>query len=156
MTPREKRVRPKRPPPLLAGWQTFLLPLFEQDCGKPWSCLFYTTMAGNNRPDKNGTHRGAFERNKRIIYSTQSKCGICGMPVDFGVKYPHPLSPCIDHIIPIAKGGHPSDMDNLQLAHWICNRQKSDKLVIRKEEQQKEDVGNYALPWSLDWEQYRA
>lgn len=34
----------------------------------------------------------------------------------------------IDHIIPIAKGGHPSDIDNLQLAHWTCNRQKSDKI----------------------------
>lgn len=107
------------------------------------------------RPDQNGTHRGAFERNKKRIYSTQSICGICGLPVDFTMKYPHPLSPCIDHIIPIAKGGHPSDIDNLQLAHWICNRQKSDKLVIRKEET-KEDVGNYNLPWSIDWESYRA
>ncbi|MBR1470680.1 MAG: HNH endonuclease [Lachnospiraceae bacterium] len=77
------------------------------------------------------------------------------MPVDFSVKYPHPLSPCIDHIIPIAKGGHPSDMQNLQLAHWICNRQKSDKLNIPEEAQQKE-VGNFDLPWSLDWETYRA
>ena len=23
-----------------------------------------------------------------------------------------------DHIIPVAKGGHPSDLDNLQLAHY--------------------------------------
>ena len=108
-----------------------------------------------NRPDQNGTHRGAFERNKRRIYSTQSICGICGLPVDFAVKYPHPLSPCIDHIVPIAKGGHPSAMDNLQLAHWICNRQKSDKLRTKTEEQ-KEEVGNNDLPWSLDWAKYRA
>ena len=112
-------------------------------------------VAKRNRPDQNGTHRGAFERNKKRIYSTQSICGICGMPVDFSVKYPHPLSPCIDHIIPIAKDGHPSDMQNLQLAHWICNRQKSDKLNIPEEAQQKE-VGNFDLPWSLDWETYRA
>lgn len=56
-------------------------------------------------------------------------CGICGKPVDFTYKYPHPLSLYIDHIIPVAKGGHPSDLDNLQLAHWTCNRQKSDKLI---------------------------
>lgn len=109
----------------------------------------------NKRPDQNGTHRGAFERNKKRIYSTQSVCGICGLPVDFTVKYPHPLSPCIDHIIPIAKGGHPSDIQNLQLAHWICNRQKSDKLTVRKEET-KTEVGNYDLPWSLDWAAYRS
>lgn len=59
-----------------------------------------------NRPDKDGTHRGAFEKNKKKIYATQTVCGICGKPVDFSLKYPHPLSPCIDHIIPIAKGGH--------------------------------------------------
>jgi len=121
----------------------------------PWLCFILTAMTGK-RPDQNGTHRGAFEKNKRRIYSTQSICGICGLPVDFSVKYPHPLSPCIDHKIPVSKGGHPSDMQNLQLAHWICNRQKSDKLAIVKEEKQKEEVGNFTLPWSLDWERYRA
>lgn len=68
-----------------------------------------------NRPDKDGTHRGAFEKNKKKIYATQTVCGICGKPVDFSLKYPHPLSPCIDHIIPIAKGGHPSDLENMQI-----------------------------------------
>lgn len=81
------------------------------------------------RADRNGTHRGAFEKNKKKIYATQTCCGICGKPVDMSLKYPHPLSKCIDHIIPLAKGGHPSDIENLQLAHWTCNRQKSDKLI---------------------------
>lgn len=108
------------------------------------------------RPDQTGTHRGAFEKNKKRIYASQSVCGICGMPVDFTKKYPHPLAPCIDHIIPIAKGGHPSDIDNLQLAHWICNRQKSDKLQAVKEDETKEDVGNHALPWSFDWRSYKS
>lgn len=96
-----------------------------------------------NRPDKDGTHRGAFEKNKKKIYATQTVCGICGKPVDFSLKYPHPLSPCIDHIIPIAKGGHPSDIDNMQLAHWTCNRQKSDKLVESKAAQQGETIGKH-------------
>jgi len=110
------------------------------------------------RPDQNGTHRGAFEKNKKKIYATQSLCGICGMPVDFTKKFPHPLSPCIDHIIPIAKGGHPSDINNLQLAHWTCNRQKSDKLNMtqKSEEENQKAVGNQTLPWSLDWTSYRA
>lgn len=88
-------------------------------------------MANRYRPDRDGSHRGAFEKNRKKIYATQTVCGICGKPVDFSIKYPHPLSPCIDHIIPIAKGGHPSNLDNLQLAHWTCNRQKSDKLTKR-------------------------
>ena len=78
----------------------------------------------NLRPDHNGTQRAQFESNKKKIYATQRVCGICGKPVDFGFKFPHPLSPTIDHIIPVAKGGHPSDISNLQLAHFTCNRQK--------------------------------
>lgn len=110
------------------------------------------------RADRNGTHRGAFEKNKKRIYASQTCCGICGKPVDFSLKYPHPLSPCIDHIIPIAKGGHPSDIDNLQLAHWTCNRQKSDKLIDGKgtaSSNQTEVISNRILPQSMDWTTYR-
>lgn len=111
-----------------------------------------------NRPDHDGTHRLAFERNKKKIYATQTVCGICGKPVDFGLRYPHPLSPCIDHIIPVAKGGHPSDIANLQLAHWCCNRAKSDKLM-RATAQTVDDqqiISNRVLPHSMDWRNYRA
>ena len=90
-----------------------------------------------NRPDKDGTHRGAFEKNKKKIYATQTVCGICGKPVDFSLKYPHPLSPCIDHIIP-------------------CNRQKSDKLIdSRGGENQSETIGNRVLPHTFDWSNYK-
>lgn len=112
-------------------------------------------MSKNNRPDQSGTHRRAFEAAKRKIYATQTICGICGKPVDFSKKYPHPLSPCIDHIIPLAKGGHPSDLANLQLAHWTCNRQKSDKLIERKEVRAQEVISNRVLPHSIDWKKYR-
>lgn len=111
---------------------------------------------GRNRPDQDGTHRLAFERNKKKIFATQEVCGICGKPVDFSYKYPHPLSPCIDHIIPINKGGHPSDIDNLQLAHWTCNRQKSDRLLRNKgPEKTQETLSNRVLPHSIDWLNYR-
>ena len=114
------------------------------------------TIEKRYRPDKDGTHRQAFERNKKKIYATQTVCGICGKPVDFSIKYPHPLSPCIDHIIPIAKGGHPSDMDNLQLAHFTCNRMKSDKLINRNEQKKNETtISNRVLPHSIDWTKYK-
>lgn len=112
----------------------------------------------STRPDQSGTHRVVFEKNKKRIYATQSVCGICGRPVDKTLKYPHPLSPCIDHIVPIAKGGHPSDMDNLQLAHWTCNRQKSDKLItVRGMTAEKKDevLSNRLLPQSMDWAAYK-
>lgn len=106
------------------------------------------------RPDRVGPHRVMFEKNKKIILKTQNVCGICGQPVDTHLKYPHPLAPVIDHIIPINKGGHPSDITNLQLAHWTCNRQKSDKL-FNEERQGTRVIGNRNLPQSLDWEKMR-
>lgn len=109
------------------------------------------------RPDQQGRHRGPFEKNKKRIYQTQDVCGICGKPVDKSLKFPHPLSPCIDHIIPIAKGGHPSDINNLQLAHLTCNRQKSDKLFAVTDAAKKiETISNRILPHSTDWKAYRS
>lgn len=105
------------------------------------------------RPDKEGAHRTQFEKNKRLILQTQEVCGICGKPVDKRLKYPHPLSPTVDHIIPIIKGGHPSDIENLQLAHWSCNRAKSDKLIETKEADKQDP--NRDLPQSLNWAEYR-
>lgn len=114
-------------------------------------------MTGKTRrPDRDGQHRGQFEKNKRKIYATQTICGICGQPVDMKLRYPHPLSKCIDHIIPVSKGGHPSDIDNMQLAHWTCNRQKSDKLSERYQGEAMEAASNRILPWSRDWMAYRS
>lgn len=109
------------------------------------------------RPDRNGAHRMAFESNKSKIFATQDTCGICGRPVDFSIPWPDPMSACVDHIIPIAKGGHPSDIDNLQLAHMICNRDKSDKLGQRSAVVPKPgSVNNRDLPQARDWKTYKA
>lgn len=111
------------------------------------------------RADRQGQHRTAFDKNKKRILKTQSVCGICGQPVDKTLKPPHPLSPVIDHIIPISKGGHPSDLKNLQLAHWQCNRAKSDKLFNNsdsKEQAKPKVIGNRNLPQSINWLMYRS
>ena len=117
-----------------------------------------------NRPDHDGTHRLAFDRNKRKILASESICGICGQPVDKRIPYPHPMAPCIDHIIPIDKGGHPSDISNLQLAHWKCNREKSNKLQYPVKQKNSEantgteivDNSNRVLPQSMAWSEYKA
>lgn len=108
------------------------------------------------RLDHDGVHRKQYEVNKKKILATQTLCGICGKPVDMSLKYPHPLSACVDHIIPIAKGGHPSDIANLQLAHWACNRSKSDKLTGTAEDfankrEKVKVIGFRNLPLSADW-----
>ena len=112
------------------------------------------------RLDRAPGNRGAFEKNREIILKTQTVCGICGKPVDFSYKYPHPLSPTVDHIIPISKGGHPTDLSNLQLAHRCCNRQKSDKLVEallsdKERTHTPTKISNRVLPQHLVWTEYR-
>lgn len=113
-------------------------------------------MSYDTRPDKKGAHRANYERNKKRILATQNVCGICGQPVDMSLKQGHPMAPTIDHIIPVAKNGHPSDIENLQLAHWTCNRQKSDKIFKEKEVFEPVVLGNRNLPHSMDWEKYRS
>lgn len=91
----------------------------------------------------------AYARNRKRIMMSESICGICGRPVDMSLKAPDPMSPTVDHIIPINKGGHPSDMNNLQLAHWICNRMKSDKLIDQQAKPSKRSVR-----LSCDWKNF--
>ena len=108
-----------------------------------------------SRPDRHGAHRVSYSNNRQRILASQNTCGICGRPVDKSLKQGNPMAPTIDHIIPIAKGGHPSSLDNLQLAHWSCNRQKSDKLYKNKEAHLPKVLGNRVLPQSRDWVSYR-
>lgn len=106
------------------------------------------------RIDKTGPHRSAFDKNKKRILKTQNVCGICGKPVDKKIKYPNPMSPVVDHIVPIAKNGHPSDIKNLQLAHFSCNIKKSDKIFMSKKNEKAQVMSNRDLPQTIDWSRY--
>lgn len=54
------------------------------------------------------------------------RCGLCGGKVSLKRRWPDPLSPSKDHILPIAKGGDDSRA-NKQLAHLGCNLKKNAK-----------------------------
>lgn len=100
------------------------------------------------RADRSKEHNTAFIKNKKRILATQDYCYICGKLVDKSLKRPDPMAPEIDHIIPIAKGGHPSDISNLCLTHGACNRAKGDKL---NPDLQKATPVVEPLAWSFDW-----
>ena len=109
------------------------------------------------RTDRTKGNRGAFEAARLKILKTQTICGICGKPVDFSYKNPHPLAPTVDHIIPVSKGGHPSDLSNLQLAHRCCNRQKADSLMEpRKAEADDKLISNDLLEQHAKWVCYKS
>lgn len=120
----------------------------------------FKTTPASRQPGYRG-NKSDWERAKKTVLTSQTNCGICGNPVDKSLKWPHPLCATVDHIIPVIKGGHPTDLHNLQIAHWCCNRQKSDKLQqqireARPEEPEENEVNNRDLPLSQDWSVYKA
>ncbi len=73
--------------------------------------------------------RGAFVKNvfrRKVFEADGWKCHICRKPIKRDAKAPHPLSPTIDHVIPLAKGGT-HEPGNCRAAHFRCNSLKSDR-----------------------------
>lgn len=64
-----------------------------------------------------------FERDEWI-------CKICNKPVDSRLDWPDPLSPSLDHIVPVSKGGL-HEYGNVQLAHLGCNSRKQNRYEAR-------------------------
>lgn len=53
-------------------------------------------------------------------------CMICREPLDMNATWPAPLSPTLDHIVPLSRGGDHSYV-NAQSAHARCNTAKGDR-----------------------------
>ena len=53
-------------------------------------------------------------------------CQLCRKPVDMLLPRTSKFGATLDHKIPISKGGADT-LENLQLAHWVCNNRKSDR-----------------------------
>lgn len=73
---------------------------------------------------------GSSAKISRVIRSQiydrdQWTCQICRRKVNPKHKYPHLMSPTLDHIVPVSKGGGHEPI-NVQLAHWICNSRRRD------------------------------
>lgn len=72
----------------------------------------------------------------RVYERDNGKCWICGRQTNFddvlftdnGQKYCGDTHPVRDHIIPLSRGGEES-WENIRLACWRCNREKSDAIV---------------------------
>ncbi|WP_242358631.1 HNH endonuclease [Bifidobacterium pseudolongum] len=79
---------------------------------------------GTNPRNRNGARRRQLRARVLAAYDT---CAICGQPVDKSLRTPHPLSPEVDEITPVSRGGDPLSWDNARLTHRRCNRLKSNK-----------------------------
>lgn len=63
-----------------------------------------------------------------IFHRDHYICYLCNWLVDMDAVYPHPMSPIIDHIYPLSKGGA-HDWRNVATAHWKCNAAKGAKIA---------------------------
>lgn len=68
------------------------------------------------------TRTEVFERDGYI-------CQLCFAPTDWWRGGRHPLSPSLDHIVPLNRGGSHA-LDNVWTAHFACNAAKQDRTVI--------------------------
>lgn len=64
-----------------------------------------------------------------VFREEQWTCWLCHNPIAKDEAAPHPLSPTVDHVIPLAKGG-PHTRDNLRCAHFICNARRGDRDIV--------------------------
>lgn len=55
-------------------------------------------------------------------------CYLCNEVIDMALPRTSKMGATIDHVVPLSRGGL-DELDNLKLAHWSCNRAKSNKLV---------------------------
>lgn len=111
-----------------------------RECGDVFVTVLGSKFCGSecrnrfNTRDKRNRHRDYHHHlapNKawysatlaEVSAKTSGCCGICKGRVDFYLKFPDPMSPSIDHITPLSKGGS-NQLDNLQLAHLQCNTSK--------------------------------
>lgn len=56
-------------------------------------------------------------------------CKLCLLPIDPEIAWPDPMSPSVDHVIPLSRGGAHA-MHNVQSAHLGCNSSKGDRDVV--------------------------
>lgn len=89
----------------------------------------------------NKLYGGRWQRTRKIVLAGQPIfCHICKGergPIRYDLKYPHPLSPSVDHIIPIWTYRHLSDdelyevfydLKNLAPCHFGCNGAKQNEM----------------------------
>jgi 5-methylcytosine-specific restriction endonuclease McrA len=74
-------------------------------------------------PDKYG-NRDTRHRLRQIILQRDSICYLCGEPVDKSLPKTHRMSAEVEDVVPVSRGGNPTDINNLRLAHKACNLKK--------------------------------
>lgn len=92
--------------------------------GKRWG-------GGSNPRSRNGAAR---RKAVACLRAQGRPCWICEAfgrdgTIDYSLPARHPLSFECDELVPVSRGGSPTDMRNLAAAHRRCNEWRSDRSV---------------------------
>lgn len=117
----------------------------EADCGSPVIAKglcgsHYASVwraANTDRSRDNRKRRRARERGARVedfssvqVYERDNWiCGLCSAPIPRDAVWPDLLSPSVDHIVPLSRGGEHS-MANVQASHLSCNSRKQASVPV--------------------------
>ncbi len=97
----------------------------------------------NMTPERYARKQAADIRRRHQLKSTQVEpiiskdiferdnwiCHLCGNPVDPTLEWPDPMSPSLDHIVPLANGGSHTE-DNVACSHLRCNLSKQNHYEV--------------------------
>ena len=70
----------------------------------------------------NGARRRALAARVRAL---GEPCHICGLPICYALPAGHPLACEVDELVPVSRGGSPTDPGNVAAAHRCCNQWRS-------------------------------
>lgn len=107
----------------------FLCLYGSRTCSEPCQQVWLRSAKHEAKHRRRARERNAYVAPviRHIIYARDNHtCQLCGEPIDMNANAPHPRSPSIDHIIPLARGGT-HEPGNVQAAHFLCNSLKGDK-----------------------------
>jgi 5-methylcytosine-specific restriction endonuclease McrA len=70
---------------------------------------------------------GIYRRRRAYILATSDVCNWCGRWLNPELKWPHPHSATVDHVVPVCRGGA-SVSGELVAACWECNTRCGNRL----------------------------
>lgn len=80
-----------------------------------------------------------YRRNRAALRARRLPCAICGKPINYELRAPHPRSFSADHVDPVARGG--ANDGPLQAAHLGCNKRRGSKPI------EKVDIRKTSRDW---------
>lgn len=89
-----------------------------------------TNRGGANPRYANGSRRRALAKRVKAMCAP---CWMCGLPIDATRKAGDPLAFELDELVPVSKGGSPTDPANVAGAHRCCNQWRGNRSVAQVE-----------------------